>query len=161
MHRVKCRFQGWNLNAAQHPKIIKLIVHPLPKEPSFQDFQLSTISSANEIFTTPVGISRTSCPSSSCQCNCPTTDSDGQIAQRNSRKPSNEYTAVAGRCYLCSGHGSGLELPTWQPGSSGTKKDIEMRAYNWCGAPELGNLIYDFKLPTVVGLWMIYRTNMH
>jgi hypothetical protein len=54
-----------------------------------------------------------------------------------------------------------LELPTWQPGSSGTKKDIEMRAYNWCGAPELGNLIYDFKLPTVVGLWMIYRTNMH
>ena len=66
-------------------------------------------------------------------------DSDGQIAQRNSRKLNNEYTVVAGRCYL----GRGLELPTWL-GSSGTKEDIEIRAYNRCGAPELGNLIYDF-----------------
>lgn len=39
-------------------------------------------------------------PNGSFQYNCPTTDSDDQIARRNSRRPSNEYTAVAGRCYL-------------------------------------------------------------
>ena len=67
-----------------------------PSSLGFSTINYLAMESSQHLWTSP----ETGKPRGSCQCNCPTTDSDGQIAQRNSRKPSNEYTAVAGRCYL-------------------------------------------------------------